>query len=144
MNEKAVTSHIRLDAAKRSIWLERNNSGCLKDIKRHQLCNRCQNVHDTARPVRFGLGSYIPDKDRLASSDWIGATPVLITADMVGQILPVFTAIETKPSDWKFNKNDKRSLYQKNFIDMVTGMGGYAGFATSVEDFRKIIKHDQG
>lgn len=127
MKESAVASHIRLDAAKRDVWLERNNSGAF--------------YNDRNQFIRYGLGSYIPDKDKLASSDWIGATPVLITHDMVGQVLPVFTAIETKPSDWKFNSADKRCLYQKNFIDMVIGMGGFAGFATSVDDFRKIIKH---
>ena len=127
MNEKSVTSHIRLDAAQRDITLFRNNSGAF--------------YNDRNQFVRYGLGGFRPE-DQLASSDWIGATPVLITPDMVGQVVGVFTAVETKPSDWKFNRSDKRCLYQKNFIDMVLKAGGFAGFATCVNDFRKIIKHE--
>lgn len=129
MKESAVANHIRLDAGQRGCWLGRNNSGAFYD--------------QSGRFVRYGLGSFT-EADRMASSDWIGITPVLITPEMVGQLLGVFTAVETKSSDWKFNKSDKRSLYQSNFIDMVIAAHGYAGFATSVNDFRKIIRYDQG
>lgn len=128
MNEKVVASHIVLDAAYRAVDLMRNNSGGFYD--------------ETGRFVRYGLGAY-EDKHKLASSDYIGITPVFITPDMVGRIVGVFTAVETKASDWKFSSSDKRCLYQKNFIDKVIAAGGYAGFATCVNDFRKIIKHDQ-
>lgn len=127
MKEKATSSHIVLDAAYRNVDLWRNNSGMLYD--------------ERGRPVRFGLGSF-EEKHQLKSSDYIGITPVFITPDMVGRVVGVFTAVETKESDWRFNSNDKRCLYQKNFIDKVLAAGGYAGFATCVNDFRKIIKHD--
>lgn len=129
MKETAVSSHIRLDAARRGCWLGRNNSGGFYDQKNNF--------------VRYGLGGF-KDTDEMKSSDYIGYTPVLITPDMVGQILAVITAVEVKPSDWKFNISDKRCLHQKNFIDMVQEAGGYAGFATNINDFRKIIRHDQG
>lgn len=127
MNEKAAASHIILDAAYHNVCLLRNNSGGFYD--------------ERGRFVRYGLGSYT-DKDQLASSDYIGWTPVFITPDMIGAVLPVFTAVETKPSDWVFIKSDKRALHQKNFIDNVLNAGGYAGFARNVDDFRRIIKHE--
>lgn len=127
MNEKAVASRIVLDAAYRGLTLLRNNSGGFYD--------------ETGRFVRYGLGSY-EEKHQLKSSDYIGITPVFITPDMVGQVVGVFTAVETKPEGWRFTNGDKRALHQKNFIDMVLAAGGYAGFAQSVTDFRKIIRHD--
>ena len=126
MNGKAAASHIRLEAAQRSVDLWRNNSGGFYDEK--------------GRFVRYGLGSFTKEQ-KLASSDFIGVTPVFITQEMVGTFVGVFTAVETKPESWKFNSNDKRSLYQSNFIDMVLKRGGYAGFAQNTEDFKRIIKH---
>jgi hypothetical protein len=128
MKESAVTSHVRLDAAQRNVMLLRNNSGGFFDEKN--------------RFVRYGLGSFDPEKDELASSDWIGWTPTFIMPHHVGTFLPVFTAVETKKSDFVFYKSDKRSCYQKNFIDMVLAAGGNAGFALNVADFRRIIKHE--
>lgn len=125
MNEKAVASHILLAAAQRDLWLGRNNSGGFYD--------------QSGRFVRYGLGAFT-EADGMASSDYIGWTPTFITPDMVGQVLPVFTAVETKPSDWKFYRSDKRACNQQAFIDMVRAAGGKAGFATSVADFRKIIE----
>lgn len=125
MKESAVASHIRLDAAYRGIELWRNNSGGFYD--------------ETGRFVRYGLGNFSA-QSQVKSSDYIGITPVFITPEMVGTVIGVFTAIETKPTGWKFNQNDKHCLYQKNFIDIVLKAGGKAGFATSIEDYLGIIK----
>lgn len=124
MRESAVTSHIRLAAAKLNTPLWRNNRGAFRD--------------DTGRLVKYGLGS----EADLSSSDYIGIRPVLITPDMVGQVLGVFTAVEMKAEGFKFNKNDKHLLNQKFFIDIVKQYGGFAGFASSVEDFYRIIRYD--
>lgn len=123
MRESAVTSHIRLAAAQLNCLLWRNNCGGFYD--------------ETGRFVRYGLGS----EAKLASSDFIGIRPVLITPDMVGQVLGVFTAVEMKKEGFKFNKNDKHLLNQKKFIDIVKQYGGFAGFASSVEDFYRIIRY---
>lgn len=123
MRESAVTSHIRLAAAKLNTPLWRNNRGAFRD--------------DTGRLVKYGLGS----EADLSSSDYIGIRPVLITPDMVGQVLGVFTAVEMKKEGFKFNKNDKHLLNQKIFIDIVKQYGGFAGFASSVEDFYRIIRY---
>lgn len=127
MKESAIASHIVLDCSNRGVMLFRNNSGGFYD--------------QTGRFVRYGLGSFT-DKDKMKSSDWIGWTPIFITPEMVGRVLPVFTGIETKPPGWKMNPKEERSLHQKNFIDMIVKAGGYAGFATSVQDSRRITGYD--
>ena len=124
MKESAITSHIRLDAANQGIDLWRNNSGGFYD--------------ETGRFVRYGLGSFT-DRDQKASSDYIGIVPTLITPDMVGKIVGIFIAVEMKPEGWKFYQSDKRALYQRNFHDIVRKAGGFAGFATNILDFRRII-----
>lgn len=123
MSESAVTSKIRLAAAQLNTPLWRNNCGGFYD--------------ERGRFVRYGLGS----EAKLASSDFIGIRPVLITPEMVGQVLGVFTAVEMKAENWHFNKNDKHLLQQKHFIDTVQQYGGMAGFATSVNDFYRIIRY---
>lgn len=125
MRESAVTSHIRLEAARDGVDLWRNNSGGFYD--------------ETGRFVRYGLGNFT-EKDGIKSSDFIGITPVLITQEMVGTVLGVFTAVEMKPEGWKLVPSDKRGLAQKNFIDIVQKDGGYSGFATSIEDYKRIVK----
>lgn len=64
----------------------------------------------------------------VGSSDLIGWTPVLVTQDMVGQTLAVFTAIETKAV------GKKATSAQSNFIGAVVHDGGIAKLAYSVED----------
>lgn len=123
MSESKVTSHVRLAAAQINTPLWRNNCGGFYD--------------NTGRFIRYGLGS----EAELASSDFIGIRPVLITPDLVGQVLGVFTAVEMKAENFKFNKNDKHLLKQKHFIDIVQQYGGFAGFASSVDDFYRIIKY---
>lgn len=128
MKEAGVASHIRLEAPKRNVELWRNNVGVLVDAR--------------GRPVRFGLANDSSKLNKkIKSSDLIGITPVRITPDMIGQVIGVFTAVETKKEDWKFNTNDERAVAQKKFHDIVKKSGGYAGFASSVKDFLHIIKH---
>lgn len=127
MRESAVTSHVRLAAAQLGVTLWRNNCGGFYD--------------EQGRFVRYGLGS----EAKLASSDWVGIRPVLITPEMVGQVLGVFTAVEMKKEGWHFHPDDKHESDQKHFIDIVNANGGMSGFAQSVDDFYKIIrygKHD--
>lgn len=127
MKEAAAASHIRLDAANINVHLWRNNVGVLID--------------ETGRPVRYGLCNESKAENAVVkSADFIGITPVIITADMVGQTIGVFTAIETKKSDWKFYASDKRAVAQKAFHDIVLRLGGFAGFARNVTDFRRIIE----
>ena len=132
MRESAAASHIRLDAAYLGCDMWRNNTGAFEDA--------------TGRWVRYGLCNESIELAKLIkSSDLIGVTPVTITPDMVGQVIGVFTAVETKPTDWTFpnptNKDEfAHCLAQQKFHDIVKKAGGFAGFASTVADFRKIIK----
>jgi hypothetical protein len=85
MKESATTSHVRLEAARLNVFLFRNNSGAWKDA--------------VGRVIWYGLGSF-KKKDNFKSGDYVGITPVLITPDMVGAVIGVFTNIEMKESDW--------------------------------------------
>jgi hypothetical protein len=127
MKESAIASYIRLDAAYLGVDLWRNNSGAFQD--------------ETGRWVRYGLCNESAQQSAIIkSSDLIGITPVMITPDMVGQVIGVFTAIETKPTDWRLIPSDDRGLAQKKFHDIVKKAGGFAGFASTIEQFRKIVK----
>lgn len=126
MKESAAASHIRLDAAGFGVELWRNNVGACMD--------------ESGRMIRYGLCNDSPAlAKRVKSSDYIGITPVIITPAMIGQVVGLFTAIETKASDWVFRASDERALAQAAFHDIVRRPGGLAGFARNVDDFRRII-----
>ncbi len=80
------------------------------------------------RFVRFGLCP--------GSSDLIGLTPVVVTPDMVGQVVAVFSAVEVKTPRGRVTDE------QQKFLDFVQRSGGRAGVARSVEDALKIIGGD--
>jgi len=125
MRESATASHITLYAAYAGALLWRNNVGVA--------------ITDNGRHVRYGLCNETAKMNKeIKSSDWIGITPVLITPEMVGKTVGLFTAIETKPSDWKLNTACDRTLAQGKFHDIVRQAGGFAGFARDVEEFKRI------
>ena len=80
-------------------------------------------------PIRFGLC--------VGSSDLIGITPVVITEDMVGKKIGVFTALEIK-------KNKKGSYkatdQQKAFINFINNNGGKAGVIDSENDVLEVLQ----
>jgi hypothetical protein len=126
LQEATVANHMELAAGYQGLTIWRNNSGACLD--------------ETGRLIRFGLGN-ISEKfnKEIKSSDFIGITPLLIEPYMFGQIVGVFTALETKPSDWKFRLKDERAVAQKKFHDIVKASGGYAGFVTCNDDMMRII-----
>lgn len=115
--EKDVERTLILHASQCGGTLFKNNVGMYKDQR--------------GNVVRFGLCK--------GSSDLIGWTPIIITPDMVGSKIAVFTAVEVK-----LNKNGKyrATEEQKNFINAVKYNGGYAGVADCKEDFHQIISRD--
>lgn len=127
MREETVTQHVIYEAAKLGVNLMRNNVGACQDT--------------TGRLIRYGLMNESAKQNaQIKSSDYIGLTPVRCFVDGIGlTTLGVFTAIETKASDWRFSQSDKRALAQQAFIDMVRSYGGFAGFATGPDDVRRII-----
>ncbi len=127
MIESDIQQYILVDAPHLNCVLMRNNSGCLKD--------------SNGRLVRYGLMNTSAQQNaRIKSSDLIGLTTIVITPDMVGRTIGVFTAVEVKREDWKPSKTCKREESQSNFIEWVKKRGGIAGFANSVDCFRELIK----
>lgn len=143
MKETSVETHIRHEAAQLSIDLWRNNVGVAWQGQITHLNDGSVHISNP-RPVRYGLCNESTKQNTvIKSSDWIGMTPITVTLDMVGQKHGIFTAIETKHSNWQFNNNDKHSLAQAKFHDIVQNNGGYAGFVKNVNDFRKIVNRDE-
>ena len=82
-------------------------------------------VIQNARPLRAGLCE--------GSSDLIGWRQVVITPDMVGTPVAVFTALEVKTPKGRATKE------QANFLDVVQDAGGFAGIVRSVADALKTL-----
>ena len=113
-SEAAVQAVLRVEAAKIGYCLWRNNSGSLPD--------------KTGTPVRFGLGN-----------DSVKLNKVFKSSDLIG-IGPQgrFVAVEVKEPGWKKPSNP-REVAQANFIGAVQARGGLAGFATSIDDYMRIV-----
>lgn len=127
MNESAVQQHIRLRAAQLGLDLWRNNVGACVD--------------NTGRMVRYGLVNESAQINKeIKSSDLIGITPINCYIEGIGWTKAgIFTAIESKKTDWVFNPNDERAVAQMRFHNIVRKNGGFAGFATSPDDIQRII-----
>lgn len=124
--ESEVQQLVQMEAMKYDCTLFRNNSGACVDA--------------TGRLIRYGLGHTSP-KQQFLSSDLIGIRKVLITPEMVGQVIGVFTAIEVKKEDWKFTKTfDSHEIKQNNFLQFVESKGGRSGFANSVDSLKDIFR----
>jgi len=131
MRESAVASHVRLDAAYNNELLWRNNVGVLLDMN--------------DRPVRYGLANDSAKQNaEVKSGDYIGIKPTLIEPWHVGYVIGRFVSIETKPEGWTPpNPTNveayKHYLAQRRWADIVSGAGGLAGFAASLEDYKRIV-----
>jgi hypothetical protein len=126
--ESEIQQLVQIESAKYGCVLERNNSGAFTD--------------QTGRTVRFGLGNIsAKHAENLKSSDLIGITTIVVTPEMIGKKLGVFTAFEIKKEDWKMNKNfDKREQAQANYLEYVRNHGGIAAFVNDVDQIRMILK----
>ena len=111
-SEQTIQQQIRLACSRGPVRLWRNNTGTLRD--------------QHGRPVTFGLCP--------GSADLIGFHSVTITADMVGQQLAVFAAVEVK------SPTGRPTPEQTAFLEHVTAAGGLAGIARSVEDAEMILR----
>jgi len=126
-SEAVVQQQVRLALAQRGAQVWRNNVGACAD--------------ESGRIIRYGLANESSQLNAvIKSSDLVGAVPVLITPDMVGQTLAVFTAVECKHEGWRMTAGDKRAAAQQRFIDIVKQVGGFGGFATSVDDLEGILR----
>ncbi len=119
--EKIILKIIQNNSLFFNAKLFRNNVGMFNVIEKNKR-----------RVVKTGLCK--------GSSDLIGYTTKVITQEMVGKSIAIFTAVEVKKSDWKKEKKfNEHEEMQKNFLENIINDGGLAGFATDIEDFKKII-----
>lgn len=126
-SEAAVQQQIRMNIAAHGLDLWRNNTGACED--------------KTGRVIRYGLMNESHAlNQRFKSSDLIGIRPMVVTSEWVGQIVGVFAAIECKESGWKLRPGDARGQAQQRFISLVQNNGGFAGFATNVDEAREILR----
>ena len=79
-----------------------------------------------ARPFSTGLP--------VGTSDIIGAVPVTVTPDMVGQTVAIFIAIEVKTGTGRVRPE------QQNFLDVMRSAGARSGVARSPEDAVRIAR----
>lgn len=79
----------------------------------------------TGRLVTFGLAR--------GSADLIGWRTIVVTPDMVGRRLAVFTSIEIKTPTGRLRAD------QQAWLTAVQGAGGIAGVARSVTDAEQLL-----
>lgn len=100
--------------------LFRNNSGALLDKR--------------GIPVRFGLGNTSAAvNEQVKSSDYLGWRPLLITPEMVGDVIAQFASVEFKEEGWTPAPPTNRAAFaheqaQRKWIDLVLADGGYGEF----------------
>jgi hypothetical protein len=126
MTETALQNRIRLAVGRLPhVRLWRNNVGAawLGEVVRQD-----EETVTLLRPRRvvYGLCE--------GSSDLIGATQVIITPDLVGKAVAVFTAAEVK------RPKGVSSEEQRNFIRFVRGFGGIADVVRSPEDALHLVR----
>lgn len=97
--------------------LYRNNVGTLQDRHGHY--------------VTYGLC--------LGSSDCIGYTPVVVTQEMVGTTLAVFTAVEAKKEGRDTTDKDRKRR-QGAFLDAVRSAGGIGAIVRSEAELIALLK----
>jgi len=104
--EGIVQEAVEITAPMLDSRLLRNNSGVLPNSE--------------GTPVRYGLGNISTKHNKkLKSSDLVGWTSVVITPEMVGKTVAIFTAIEVKPATFKIKekyKENSREWAQENFF----------------------------
>lgn len=71
-------------------------------------------------------------------SDLFGATPVLITPDMVGKTLPIFTVMEVKTATGRLRKE------QAHFLEFMGSINAISGVVRSVDDALTLINLNKG
>lgn len=95
-------------------------------------------VIHAARSIAIGYAT--PDGKSLnGASDLQGWTSIVVTPELVGRRIAVFTAIETKNS-----KGGTKLAEQKNFIEQICKAGGIAGFASSPAQAQGLIRDFNG
>lgn len=117
--ERDIQNAIRLAASAAGMTTWRNNVGTGWAGEVTHLADGSVLIHNP-RPLHAGLCK--------GSSDLIGIRPVVVTAEMLGQTLAQFAAVEVKSSRGRVTE------VQDRFLQFVRSAGGYAVIARSAED----------
>lgn len=125
MAEADITNPILTGATKLGARLFRQNTG-LGWVGKIFRKTADRITLDNPRPLHAGLCK--------GSSDIIGWTPRVITPEMVGQTVAVFTALEVKTG--KVVTTDE----QKAFVAAVQKAGGIAAVVRSVDEGLDLLK----
>lgn len=129
MKETNISQLIRLSVSKStSAIIFRNNVGTGWVGKSRRLKSGEILISD-ARPLRAGL--------TIGSSDLIGWTPMVVTSEMVGKKIAVFTAIEVKKPSGRATKE------QIQFLNVVRESGGISGVCRDGEQAVDLINKFQ-
>lgn len=108
--ETNILQECRLKASDLGAVLWRNNQGAYKDAKGYY--------------IKYGVCNP-------GGADLIGLMPVVVTEEMVGQLLGVFVGVEIKAPDGKVTPE------QANFMTLVNKNGGIGFIARSKEDMEE-------
>ncbi len=115
-SEAAMQVEVRLEAAKKGVYLFRSNTGCLMDQR--------------GVPIRFGLANESKAENaHIKSADLIGWRPVVITQAHVGHTIAQFVSREVKHHGWRWRGDDHEQA-QLRWATLVLSCGGDAAFAT--------------
>lgn len=116
MIEADTVALIRLEASRLGLRLWRNNVGAARD--------------ERGNFFRYGLANETAAMNKqIKSGDLIGIRPILVTPGMVGSTVGIFTSRECKRPGWRY-AGTPREVAQFAWIELVTSLGGDAGFAT--------------
>ena len=123
MLENDVQKYIMLAASKAGTKIFRNNTGQGWVGQAKRLSDGSMLIINP-RPLHAGLC--------VGSSDLIGWTTRVITPDMIGKKVAIFTAIEVK-------SGTRPSKEQLTFIQAVRDAGGIAGIARTPQEAHNLI-----
>jgi hypothetical protein len=127
MKETNIMKLLMLKCSSLGITIFRNNVGTMWTGSKTQRLKTGEILISDPRPFKAGLC--------VGSSDLIGWKTVIITPEMVGNKIAVFTAVEVK------KPTGKTSHEQIIFMNNIQRAGGISGIATSTDDLVLLIEN---
>lgn len=125
--EQSVQQECLVTAPSLDMYLGRNNSGAYTAKQppspgtRWGWCNHNKQLNSVFK-----------------TPDLLGWTSIVVTPEMIGKRVAVFTMVEVKDPDWKLEDNDKRAQAQLNCINKGIEAGAIAGFVTNVSQLDEL------